>query len=285
MSGKLSWRWPSARVVLLTLVVLWIFAEILQGSIKLLTGVQDVAHWAHIGGFLFGLIIMVAMGQGMGGGEQFLAEGRALLRRGQYPEAERALERAWSLQPHDPVTVLCLARAKQAVGAGETARELLAAALEQEVRDSRPDRAVPLYLEARKLAPRLRLSREAFYRIGGWLGEQGAWGEACAALERAAEAGRRDGTAGDGHTGPPDPRAERGSRSDPTPGAADPLKATALFRAAEVAYARLQQPKRAAALLERLQREHPQSQWHALAERMLRQLRPAPTEANDGTVP
>src|SRR5207253_3479797 len=131
-------------------------------------------------------IIMVAMGQGMGGGEQFLNEGRALLRRGQYPEAERALERAWSLQPHDPVTVLCLARAKQAVGAGETARELLAAALEQEVRDSRPDRVIPFYLEARTLAPRLRLSRETFYRIGGWLSERGAWAEACAILERAA---------------------------------------------------------------------------------------------------
>src|SRR5207253_2784828 len=160
-------------------------------------------------------IIMVAMGQGMGGGEQFLNEGRALLRRGQYADAERLLERAWSLQPHDPVTVLSLARAKQAIGAGETARELLAAALEQEVRDSRPDRAVPLYLEARKLAPRLRLSREAFCRIGGWLGEQGAWGEACAALERAAEAGRRDGTSGDGHAGHPAAPPGRGTSSTP----------------------------------------------------------------------
>src|SRR5207253_7873816 len=152
----------------LTLVVAWIFAELLQGSLKLLNGIQDVAHWAHIGGFLFGLIIMVAMGQGMGGSEQFLAEGRLLLRKGQYTEAERVLERAWSLQPHDPATVLSLARAKQAVGAGETARELLAAALEQEVRNGRPDRVIPFYLEARTLAPRLRLSRETFYRIGGW---------------------------------------------------------------------------------------------------------------------
>jgi membrane associated rhomboid family serine protease len=260
MADGRAWRWPTARTVLLTLVVFWIFAELLQGSLKLLNGVQEVAHWAHIGGFLFGLIIMVAMGQGVGGSEQLLAEGRALLLRGQYPEAERVLERAWSLRPHDPVTVLSLARAKQAVGAGETARELLAAALEQEVRNGRPDRAVPLYLEARKLAPRLRLSREAFYRIGGWLGEQGTWGEACAALERAAE---------------PRPAHELAP-------AGDPLTATALFRAAEVALGRLQQPERAAALLERLLREEPHSQWQALAERMLRQLRPGSAEATDG---
>jgi hypothetical protein len=143
---------------------------------------------------------------------------------------------------------------------------------------------VPLYLEARKLAPRLRLSREAFYRIGGWLGEQGAWGEACAALERAAEASRRDATADDGHAGLPDPRTMRGQRSDGMPGAADPLTATALFRAAEVAQARLHQPERAASLLERLLREQPQSQWQALAERMLRQLRPGTSEPKDGTV-
>jgi membrane associated rhomboid family serine protease len=271
-----TWRWPTARTVLLTLVVLWIFAEILQGSIKLLNGGQDVAHWAHIGGFLFGLIIMVAMGQGTGGQEQFLTEGRALLRRGLYPEAERVLERAWSLQPHDPLTVLSLARAKQAVGAGETARELLAAALEQEVRNAQAERAVPLYLEARKLAPRLRLSREAFYRIGGWLGEQGAWGEACAALERAAEVDRRETASRDGRDA-----SQSGQSEARLPRPADPLAATALFRAAEVALSRLQQPERAVMLLERLLREQPQSQWQALAERQLRQLRPAPASDDE----
>jgi tetratricopeptide (TPR) repeat protein len=188
--------------------------------------------------------------------------------------------------------VLCLARAKQAVGAGETARELLAAALEQEVRDSRPDRAVPLYLEARKLAPRLRLSRQAFYRIGRWLGEQEAWGEACAALERAAEAGRRGGMTGDrdreervpGAAAVPDTPSGLRTGSEAPQGAGDSLVATALFHAAEVALARLQQPERAAALLERLLREQPQSQWEALAERMLRQLRPAAADGNEGAV-
>ena len=47
----------------------------------------------------------------------------------------------------------------------------------------------------------------------------------------------------------------------------DPLAAAALFRAAEVALFRLEQPKRAATLLERLLQEYPQSQWRALAER------------------
>ena len=63
------------------------------------------------------------------------------------------------------------------------------------------------------------------------------------------------------------------------------LAATALFRAAEVAMTRLEQPARAVAFLERLLREQPQSQWHALAERMLRQLRPAPAEEDEGRAP
>jgi membrane associated rhomboid family serine protease len=243
----------TGRKLLLMLVVAWIFGEVLQGSIDLIRDVGEVAHWAHIGGFLFGLIIMVAMGQGMWGADQLLAEGRLLLRKGQYAEAERVLERAWSLQPHDPATVLSLARAKQAGGAGDTARDMLAAALEQEVRNGRPERVVPFYLESRTLAPRLRLSGEALFRIGGWLSEQGAWSEACAALERAA------GPAG---AGP------------------NPLAPTALYRAAELTLTRLQQPDRAAALLERLLREHPGSEWQALAERSLRQLRPA--DAGDG---
>jgi membrane associated rhomboid family serine protease len=243
----------TGRKLMLALVVAWIFGEVLQGSIDLIKDVGEVAHWAHIGGFLFGLIIMVAMGQGMWGADQLLAEGRQLLRKGQYAEAERVLERAWSLQPHDPATVLSLARAKQAGGAGDTARDMLAAALEQEVRNGRPERVVPFYLEARTLAPRLRLSNEALYRIGNWLSEQGAWGEACAALERAAA----PGSAG-----------------------ASPLAPTALYRAAELTMTRLRQPDRAAVLLERLLREHPGSEWQSLAERSLRQLRPA--DSDDG---
>jgi tetratricopeptide (TPR) repeat protein len=178
-----------------------------------------------------------------------LNDGQQMLRKGQYHEAERVLERAWSLQPHDPATVLCLARAKQAVGAGETARELLAAAVEQETRDGQAERVLALYREARALAPRLRLSSEALYRIGGWLGERGAWEEAASTLERA------------------------GSTPAATPPAGgDALAATALYRAAEITLTRLGQPERAAALLERLLREHPDSQWRSLVERTLRDL-------------
>jgi tetratricopeptide (TPR) repeat protein len=265
------------------LVVVWIFAELLQGSWKLLQqGQEDVAHWAHIGGFLFGLIITVAMGQGVWDAGQLLAEGQQLLRQGQYTEAERVLERAWSLQPHDTITLLCLARAKQAVGSGETARELLVGALEQEVRDGNADRAVALYLESRALAPRLRLSNEALYRIGGWLCERGVWAEACAALERvgaaAPSAVPRDApitgrSSPAGEPAPPTlrpPVMAQESRRAPND---DPLLATALFRAAEVALNRLEQPERAAVLLERLLREQPDSQWRALAERSLRQLK------------
>lgn len=241
-------RAPLGRKLLL-LVAAWICGEVLQGSLDLIKDVGEVAHWAHIGGFLFGLIIMVAMGQGAPAADQLLAEGRLLLRRGQYADAERLLERAWSLQPHDPAIVLSLARAKQAGGAGETARDMLAAALEQEVRNGQPERVLPFYREARTLAPRLRLSSEAFYRIGVWLSEQGAWSEACGALERAAA----PGGAGPNSTAP-----------------------SALYHAAELLRTRLQQPDRAAALLERLLSEYPGSQWHALAERALHQLRPAP---------
>ena len=59
------------------------------------------------------------------------------------------------------------------MGDGETARELLAAAVEQEVRDGGADRAVRLYLESRTVAPRLQLSGEAYYRLAGWLARVG----------------------------------------------------------------------------------------------------------------
>ena len=75
---------------------------------------------------------------------------------------------------------------------------------------------------------------------------------------------------------PPGSQEAAGDRST-QPAGPDPLPATALYRAAEVALTRLQQPERAAALLERLLREHPNSQWQALAERSLRQLRPEPS--------
>jgi membrane associated rhomboid family serine protease len=273
-------RSPTVRKVLLALVVVWIFGELLQGCIELLNNAQEVAHWAHIGGFLFGLIITVAMGQGAWAADQLLADGALLLHKGQYPEAERALERAWSLQPHDPATVLSLARAKQALGAGETARELLAAALEQEVRNGRPDRVIPFYLEARTLAPRLRLSSEAFYRIGSWLGERGAWPEACAALERAAGPSLVRGS-DRAAAGLPSSTSERQAPETEGIPSQDSLPATALYRAAEIAHTRLRQPERAAALLERLLREHPNSQWRATSERFLRQLRPG-APADDG---
>jgi membrane associated rhomboid family serine protease len=280
--GGRAWRRRTAAGWLLVLVVVMIFIELLQGSWKLLQQQGDVAHWAHIGGFLFGLIITVAMGQGAWDASQLLTEGQQLLRQGQYTDAERVLERAWSLQPHDTATLLCLARAKQAVGSGETARELLVSALEQEVRDGNADRAVALYLESRALAPRLRLSNEAFYRIGGWLCERSIWAEACSALERVGAAAQaavsreapmsgRASPAVEAH--PPDGRPPSMAHEPVRAPGDDPLLATALFRAAEVALHRLEQPERAAALLERLLREQPNSQWQALAERSLRQLR------------
>src|SRR5207253_103305 len=104
----------------------------------------------------------------------------------------------------------------------------------------------------------------------------------------AADASRREGPISDGPAPALDFRPEPGhppagwAPGGATQAAADPLTATALFRAAEVAHARLQQPVRAAALLERLLREQPQSQWQALAERLLRQLNSEAAKGNDG---
>ena len=165
-------------------------------------------------------LIMVAMGQGAGGRRAVLSQDGRYCAGVMYPEASVSLSGPGASQPHD--------RSRCFPGAGrsrrservETARELLAAALEQEVRDSPADRAVPFYLEGRQLAPRLRLSREAFYRIGGWLGEQAAWGERAPPWS----APRRWPARGDGRDGL---RASRSAhrareRRDAAPGAADP---------------------------------------------------------------
>jgi membrane associated rhomboid family serine protease len=226
----------SVHAVLLT----WVVAELAQAMATVLRHERVVVgHWAHVGGFVFGL----ALAQWMGVGRAALVE-RWL---GQAQRGEIDPDRARQALQDLLESGACSAgeiESLLAVAAGVPGtQQAIEEWLEAMVAAGRLDTALPVYREARQRWPDLSLPVGARYALGCRLAEQRIW---ALAVETLADAGRLD------------PYADSA--------------AAALVRAGEIAAGVLHEPQRAISLLSAALERQPSGEWHDRATVVLGRL-------------
>jgi hypothetical protein len=139
-------------------VGIWFALELLSGFLTLRGG-SGVAHWAHIGGFLFGVGMGFVMRSPQDAARQYLLED---VRTGLSEEApQSAIERllpAVRAEPRNEAARIQLARAYEQAGDEENADEQWRLVLQQRLQERRRGEVVPLLRQAGR--PRLLLGAD-----------------------------------------------------------------------------------------------------------------------------
>lgn len=239
-----GWRVPPAPLLGGWLV--WEFSEALSSTMRG-TG-AGIGHWAHFGGFVFGLVAAHLMRlTPVARLEQLRETAATAVSRDDLETAAAAWAAILAERP-DAEDVRCsLVRAHLALGDRPGAEELVSQGLAVDLKAGRVAAALDAYRGALELLPDLRLPRGLRFRIGCCLADAGADREALAALLTAAH------------------------EDAATPAAA----ASALFRAGEIAADRLQDAQLARACWQRVLLEYADSPWRDAAYGRLSGLRGA----------
>ncbi|MCS6829424.1 MAG: rhomboid family intramembrane serine protease [bacterium] len=235
----------------LWIILLWLVPQ-LTGAMGTLAkgGIGTVGYWGHLGGFLAGLVLALALRMTRAGARSYLAQ--RLLQaqeRGDILEALRIAEGWCDLEP-DSVQAH-LAAARMALAAGD---ELLSLKHYQQsltlcemFNDIRT--GVEAFLEARQHLPARSLPREMWLRWSLRTAQTGYLVEAAVALQQLAE------------TAPHTPEGEN-----------------ALLHAARISLQNLRLPDKATVLLQRFLKQYPHSALTSYALDLLRQAREAAEE-------
>lgn len=236
----------------LWVILLWLIPQ-LVGAVRTLAegGVGTVGYWAHLGGFLTGLVLALALRMTRQGARAYLEQ--QLLQaqeRGDLIEALR-IAQAWcqlepnSVQAHLTAARLALATGDEVLSVKHYERSLTLCELHNETATG-----VQTFLEFRQQQPARPLSPAVWLRWSLRAAQAGYYGEALESLQRLAEV------------------------------AADtPEGENALLQSARLTLQPLKQPERAVALLERFLKQYPHSALTAYAHELLRQAREASEEA------
>lgn len=235
----------------LWITLLW-FVPQLGGALRTLAqgGLGTVGYWGHLGGFLTGMVLALALRMTQEGTRSYLMQRlRQAQERGDLLEALRIAE-GWSQL--EPASVQAhRTAARTALSAGEEALSLNHYRQCLTLCEQQGDTAtgVEVFLELRRQLPDASLSPEIWLRWGLRAAQAGYYREAMDSLQQLAEV------------------------------AADtPEGENALLQAARIALRHLRQPKKATSLLQRFLERYPHSALTAYAQELWRQAQEAVEE-------
>ncbi|MCL6474321.1 MAG: rhomboid family intramembrane serine protease [Firmicutes bacterium] len=232
----------------LWIILLWLIPQ-LVGAIRTLVegGLGTVGYWGHLGGFITGLVLALALRMTRAGARSYLQQ--QLLQaqsRGDVLEASR-IAQAWCQLEPDSIQAH-LTAARMALTSGDEPESLKHYQQSLALCEVRNDTktGVDIFLESRQHLPTRLLPREMCLRWSLRAAQAGHLEEALEALRQLAESA-----------------------------AGTPEGENALLQSARITLQQLQQPDRAVALLERFLEQYPHSALTAYALRLLRQAQEA----------
>jgi membrane associated rhomboid family serine protease len=232
----------------LWIILLWLIPQ-LVGAIRTLVegGLGTVGYWGHLGGFITGLVLALALRMTRAGARSYLQQQLVQAQaRGDVLEALRLAE-AWSqlepvsVQAHLTTARLALTTGDESLSARHFQQSLLLCELQNDLRAG-----VDIFLEMRQHLPGYPLPREMCMRWSLRAAQSGHPKEALEALQQFAESA-----------------------------AGTPEGENALLQSARITLQQLQQPDRAVALLERFLQQYPHSALTSYALSLLRQAQEA----------
>lgn len=230
----------------LWVIALWLIPQLVGAVRTLAEGrMGNVGYWGHLGGFITGLVLALALRMTRAGVRTYLTQQlMAAQARGDALQALRIAEGWCRLEPESIQSHLTAARMAQSAGDDSLAgkyyqQSLMLCELQNDVKEG-----VQTFLEMRQhLHP---LPRELGLRWSLRAGQAGYWQEALESLQQLAE------------TAVGTPEGEN-----------------ALLQSARIVLQQLRQPDSAIALLERFREQYPHSSLTSYALELLRQAREA----------
>ncbi|MCS7310495.1 MAG: rhomboid family intramembrane serine protease [Armatimonadetes bacterium] len=241
-------RWGRVSLPSLWVILLWLVPQ-LVGAVRTLAegGLGTVGYWGHLGGFVTGLVLALALRMTRAGTRAYLTQ--QLLQaqeRGDLLEALRIAQAWCQLEPNSVQAHLTAARTAQATGDEALSLQHYVQSLTLCEIHNDTAMGVQTFLEARQHLPSHPLPREMWLRWSLRAAQAGHHAEALESLQQLAEVA----------TGTPEGE-------------------NALLQAARMTLQQQRQPERAIALLERFLKQYPHSALTAYALELLRQAREA----------
>jgi len=232
----------------LWIILLWLIPQ-LVGAIRTLVegGLGTVGYWGHLGGFVTGLVLALALRMTRAGARSYLQQQLVQAQsRGDVLEAWR-IAQAWCQLEPDSIQAH-LTAARMALTSGDEPESLKHYQQSLALCEVRNDTktGVDIFLESRQHLPTRLLPREMSLRWSLRAAQAGHPEEALETLRQLAESA-----------------------------AGTPEGENALLQSARITLQQLQQPDRAVALLERFLKQYPHSALTAYALRLLRQAQEA----------
>ena len=246
---SLTWLPIPIPIPLLIWMPLWVFAlwfalrELLMGLLNISTLSSDsVAHWAHIGGLLLGVLAAMLLQVMQEGQRESVLEDSTRARAGAPQQrTRRDVQRMLQEHPDDPEMLEAMAALTLVNGEHTRSRELYARAIPLFLERGQRERAASCYRNILHLEPDMVLGAREQMTVAATLEAMRHFPEAAQAFHLMAD-----------HY----PRLEEAQ--------------TALLRAAIICHRYLDNPLESRRLLQQLQAQYPDSPWSGVArERLL----------------
>lgn len=167
-----TWAWGVFRAPAAWFIALYVAYFDLYPALKSLLSTDNaagdgVAHWAHIGGFLFGVLYSFLIGAQKEGEQEFLLEDAQKA----FDEGDMNRAIAYALnflqrEPDNPEAYEVIARAYLKQNNGQQALEYFAKAIRNYLRTAQRDKAVIIYTAAQQKFPQFVLEAPLQLAIG-----------------------------------------------------------------------------------------------------------------------
>jgi len=236
-------------IPVLVWIPLWAYAVLFAGR-ELLAGFTDlhggVAHWAHIGGLVVGVVMAMVMNVAREGRRENALEDSTRAAAGQKPR-DRSLQELRGLlreHPNDPEIIEAMAALLLVQGEHEKARDLYLKSVRLFLAANLRDRAAVSYLNVLHTFPKTVMQPREQITLAATLESLGHFQEAAQAFTLIIEAY---------------PDREEAQ--------------TAIMRTAQLDVRYLHDPTSAEYLLRLFLERYPESHWHNLAQERLRELK------------
>ncbi|MDO8586707.1 MAG: rhomboid family intramembrane serine protease [Armatimonadota bacterium] len=227
------------------LLLAWLFLQMFLGVFSLYVPtptLKAVDYWAHMGGFMFGMIVAhLTHLSAVGRKEYLLNDAEDSYRRGTLLDVIRKYEALLRYDTNDPFTRAELGRTWALLDDEEQASKYYSTAIDLYLKTNGGTEAAARYQELLYILPNSQLPQDLLYRLGCYLEESDKPWRAIEVLNKVCP--------------PNGPETEC---------------QMAALKVAQIQLNKVSRPHLAAATLEQFLRTYPNSEWRALAEQLLR---------------
>jgi hypothetical protein len=226
------------------LLLIWLMLQVLLGVLSLYVNwpsLKSVDYWAHMGGFIFGILVAYFTHTATVARREYLLTGAEdTYKRGTLLDVVRKYEALLKCDRNDPFANAELGRTWALLGDAEQAMPFYQAAIHLYLKAGKGEEAIARYQELLRILPDSIPQAETLFRLAEWVDEAGKPSKAVGMLARLGSHPKNSADC-----------------------------ETALLKIADIQLKRMMKPDQAIVTLRRFLEKYPDSQWRQSAEQAL----------------